>query len=75
MLCLFLNSTHTSLFCTQSLGCNYDNGIHKRMVGRHDRRVQYAGIDVKATQRFGSLCSPFQALRILVSLGVNHFII
>lgn len=50
----------------QSLGSNYDDSIHKRMSGRHERRTQYAGINTKATQRFGGLCSPYQALQLLV---------
>ena len=51
----------------QSLGCNYDDSIHKRMSDRLERRTQYSEINTKATQRFGSLCSPFQALHLLVS--------
>lgn len=47
------------------LGQPYQEGVHRRMVGRQERRVQFADINVNSTERFGSLCSPFQALQIL----------
>ena len=37
------------------------------MKGKQERRQQYAGIDLKRTQRFGTLCSAFQALQMPVS--------
>ncbi len=60
------------MFCVQSLGCNYDNSIHKRMSDRHERRTQYSEINTRATQRFGTLCSPYQALQLLVSAVAIH---
>ena len=36
------------------------------MADRQERRTQFAGIDLRTTERFGSLCSPFQALHVQV---------
>ena len=36
------------------------------MADRLERRTQFAEIDVRSTERFGSLCSPFQALHLPV---------
>ena len=35
------------------------------MAGKHERR-QYYDVDINSTERFGLLCSPFQALQLLV---------
>lgn len=51
----------------QSLGSNYNESIYKRMINRHERRAHYSEINTQATQRFGTLCSPYQALQLLVS--------
>lgn len=37
------------------------------MKGKQERRQLYADIDLKRTQRFGTLCSAFQALQMPVS--------
>ena len=36
------------------------------MADRQERRTQFVGIDLRTTERFGSLCSPFQALHVQV---------
>lgn len=38
----------------------------QRMAGKHERRQYYADVDMNSTERFGLLCSPFQALQLLV---------
>ena len=35
-------------------------------MDRFDRRSQFAEIDTKSMERFGHLCSPFQALQVVV---------
>lgn len=61
---------HTCLpSSTQStLGEPYQEGVKRRMADRLERRTQFAEIDVRSTERFGSLCSPFQALHLPVHL-------
>lgn len=36
------------------------------MAGKYERRQYYADVDMNSTERFGLLCSPFQALQLLV---------
>jgi len=50
-----------------TLGQPYNKTIQQRMKGKKERREQYADIDLKRTQRFGNLCSAFQALQMPVS--------
>ena len=57
------------VFFLQSLGADYNDSIHRRMVGRYDRRTQFSEIDTKSTERFGHICSPFQALQVMVSVS------
>ena len=61
-----LNDSVTSI-ALQSLGADYSDSVHRRMAGRYDRRAQYSEIDTKSVERFGHLCSPFQALQVVVS--------
>ena len=37
------------------------------MRGWKERREVYSEIDLRSTQRFGAICSPFQALQLTVS--------
>jgi len=48
------------------LGEPYKEGVRRRMADRQERRIQFSGIDLSITERFGSLCSPFQALHVQV---------
>ena len=57
-------------FCQNTLGQPYRDKLVKRMRGRKERRDVYSGIDLKSTQRFGILCSPFQALVLTVSVVI-----
>ena len=41
------------------------------MMDRHERRSHFADIDSTLTERFGSLCSPYQALHMPVSWELN----
>lgn len=41
------------------------------MIGKQERRQCYADVDMSATEKFGSLCSPFQALQLLVSTMIT----
>lgn len=43
------------------------------MAGKHERRQYYADVDMNSTERFGLLCSPFQALQLLVG-EMNNWI-
>ena len=37
------------------------------MTDKQDRRHCFADIDIHSTEKFGLLCSPFQALQLVVS--------
>lgn len=39
------------------------------MSDKQDRRQCYADIDMQSTEKFGLLCSPFQALQLVVRRG------
>lgn len=52
-----------------TLGQPYNKTIQQRMKGKQERRQLYADIDLKRTQRFGTLCSAFQALQMPVSIN------
>ena len=45
------------------------------MKGKQQRRQLYADIDLKRTQRFGTLCSAFQALQMPVSSNISVTIV
>ncbi|XP_038067567.1 WD repeat-containing protein on Y chromosome-like isoform X2 [Patiria miniata] len=47
------------------LGRQVDEDFARISHSRQERRQRCGGVDVKATQRFGKLCSPFQALTTL----------
>ncbi|XP_022084992.1 WD repeat-containing protein on Y chromosome-like [Acanthaster planci] len=47
------------------LGRQVDEDFARITHSRQERRQRCGGVDVKATQRFGKLCSPFQALATL----------
>ena len=59
----------------QSLGVPYAELTHKRMDDRHRRRVHLHELDMRtATDRHGSVFSPFHALELPVSAytkGIN----
>ena len=60
--------SHISLSLLQNaLGQRYKKQLVCRMRGRKERREVYSEIDLKSTQRFGAICSPFQALQLTVS--------
>ncbi|XP_065898350.1 cilia- and flagella-associated protein 337-like isoform X2 [Dysidea avara] len=60
------------LGCKPTLGQPYNKTIQQRMKGKKERREQYADIDLKRTQRFGNLCSAFQALQMPVICDVDE---
>ncbi|XP_071797033.1 cilia- and flagella-associated protein 337-like isoform X1 [Asterias amurensis] len=47
------------------LGRQVDQDFARITLSRQERRHRYGEVDMKATQRFGKLCSPFQALTTL----------
>ena len=60
--------SHLSVPLLQNaLGQRYKKQLVCRMRGRKERREVYSEIDLKSTQRFGAICSPFQALQLTVS--------
>ena len=60
--------SHLSVPLLQNaLGQRYKKQLVCRMRGRKERREVYSEIDLKSTQRFGAICSPFQALQLTVN--------
>lgn len=47
------------------LADRYNNKATQRMTDKQDRRQCYADIDIHSTEKFGLLCSPFQALQLV----------
>ena len=60
--------SHLSVPLLQNaLGQRYKKQLVCCMRGRKERREVYSEINLKSTQRFGAICSPFQALHLTVS--------
>ena len=51
------------------LADHYGDKANQRMSDKQDRRQCYADIDMQSTEKFGLLCSPFQALQLVVRRG------
>ena len=44
------------------------------MANKFERRQNYSEVNMKSTERFGLLCSPYQALQLLVNAMLQTII-
>lgn len=63
----FFSDCAFASFLQTFLGLKVEKELERQQRDRKDRRHAYGEIEFKQTQRFGKLCSPYQALATPVS--------